>query len=181
MFADYQSCVREDYLKKKTAGKLSLHLAQPTPGSLKKACIAVYNNSFLKKDERLLEDFFERKVDATGYERVIRQFDTERFKPLCNFLREKTCNTEEINIELLAWLIDFHPRPYQTGWAPLAEANEPAYIETTDNQQYKSDAGILGITGALPAVKKTQNRTRLDLVGIKERNSCCLPVWRLAA
>ncbi|KAA8484050.1 hypothetical protein BDE36_3573 [Arcticibacter tournemirensis] len=78
-----------------------------------------------------MQDFFERKVDADGYERVIRQFDTERFKPLCNFLKRRTNNTDEINIELLAWLIDFQPRPYYTDWTPLAP-DESHNTEVTD-------------------------------------------------
>jgi hypothetical protein len=45
----------------------------------------------------------------------IRKFDTDKFKPLGNFIKRNTADTEDKNVELLAWLIGYEPRPYEYG------------------------------------------------------------------
>lgn len=134
MFADYQSCVLEDYRKKKEVQDLSFNLQNPTPANLKMECVAVYNKGLSKKDGRILEKFFQREVDTNGYEKFIAQFDTERFKPLCNFLNGKTSDPKDINIELLAWLIDFQPRPYYSGWKAAVESGD---VEILIDRSYR--------------------------------------------
>lgn len=134
MFDDYQSLVLHDYREKKASGRLPLNLLHPTPAKFKSECIAVCEERYLKKDEKLLIAFFRRRDDAAAYRQAIKQFDTEKFKPLCNFLRGTTNSTDEKNIELLAWLINFEPRPYPA-WQNLGNqepAGEPVLPEANN-------------------------------------------------
>ncbi|WP_026902438.1 hypothetical protein [Pedobacter glucosidilyticus] len=112
MFSEYKKQVIKLYEEKRDAMALPLNLQNPTPARLKDECLAVIAKRFKKGDEKVLRDFFGDCVDVEGYIRYIRSMDVDRFRPLINHLNKKTENTDEKNIELLAWLIDFSPRPY---------------------------------------------------------------------
>lgn len=128
MFADYQSQVILAYQTKRDAGKLSPYLMLPTPAKLKDECLAVCQERYLKKDEQFLRSFFEPREDKTAYMQVIRSADIDKFRPLCNFLRNSTTATSDRNVELLAWLIGFEPRPFQID-REYAAANSRTFME----------------------------------------------------
>ncbi|MEY8758133.1 hypothetical protein [Chryseobacterium tongliaoense] len=112
MFTNYVQRVIETYQLKKEKGGLSLNLTEPTPSRLKSECMIVYAERFKEKDHKALRLFFQTKEDTTDYSLSIRNIDTDKFKPLANFLKGRTSETDGKNIELLSWLIDFEPRPY---------------------------------------------------------------------
>ena len=115
MFIDYENLVLQDYKNKKSIGGLSLRLTQPTPANLKKECMVICTNRLARKDERAFREFFEQWGDTSVCMQAIKHFDRDKFRPLVNFLKEGTASTEEKNIELLAWLIDFKDRPFVYG------------------------------------------------------------------
>lgn len=105
MLEEYQKKVLKAYFDKKNSGQLSANLREPTPARLRDECLLVYKERYAPKDDAVLRLFFgvvERKED---YYRRINNYDTSGFKPLVNFLKNKTNKTEHKNIELLAWLI----------------------------------------------------------------------------
>lgn len=120
MFDDYKTLVLRDYQMKKERNLLSINLINPTPAAIKSACIRTCDKGILPGDRKFLEDFFGYRQDASAYQKAIKNFDTSKFKPLCNFLKRNTNQTADKNIELLAWLIDFEKRPYKV------EPTEPA-------------------------------------------------------
>jgi hypothetical protein len=113
MFPDYQALVVLAYQTKLKAGELSTNILLPKPAKLKEECLLVCQERYLKKDEKLFRSFFEPREDKAGYMSAINGADIDKFRPLCNFLKDGNIKTSERNIELLAWLIDFEPRPYQ--------------------------------------------------------------------
>jgi hypothetical protein len=113
MFEAYRDKVFNTYKKKKNEDQLSLKLLRSTPANLRDECLLVLNTRYLKADESTLANFFGQKADAEGYSKIIRNFETSKFKPLDNYLKGITSFTDDKNIELLAWLIDFEPRPYK--------------------------------------------------------------------
>jgi hypothetical protein len=115
MFADYKSLVIGDYQKKKAANALPLRLIQATPANLKRECKAVCDERYHRKDEKTLREFFGQGGDKVAWLQAIKRCDTDKFRPLGNFLKGLTDWTEDKNIELLAWLIDFEPRPFELG------------------------------------------------------------------
>lgn len=115
MFIDYQKAVLQDYRKKKDSNTISQRLVHPTPANLKEACIAVCQERYDRKDELLLRDFFGKQDAPSAYLQAIKKYDTDKFKALLNFLNEKVKNPDPKNVELLAWLIDFEPRPFKLG------------------------------------------------------------------
>jgi hypothetical protein len=115
MFEEYQSEVLLTYGQQRTAGALALNLAHPTPAKLKKECTLVFDRRYVRKDEKALSSFFGQQPDSEGYRLSIKKCEVDTFRPLNYFLKGEIIKTNEKNIELLAWLIDFQPRPY-TAW-----------------------------------------------------------------
>jgi hypothetical protein len=113
IYYDYVSQVRAAYLEKKAATDLSGRLIQLTSANLRDECEAVCEERYHRKDAGTLNMFFERCDDKEAYLLAIHNCDPDKFKPLIKFLKGKTRKTGYKNIELLAWLIDFQPRPYQ--------------------------------------------------------------------
>lgn len=113
-FIDYTKLVLRYYEQKKAKGKLPLNLSVPTPARLRDECLIAYKR-LQRKDEKVLRDFFGAPGIDNTYLRIIANFDINRFKPLLNFLKKPTIKTDEKNVELLAWLIDFQPRPNEYG------------------------------------------------------------------
>ncbi|MFI5161214.1 MAG: hypothetical protein ACHQHN_08045 [Sphingobacteriales bacterium] len=115
MFDDYKAAVLQDYKIKKASNLLSLNLAYPTAAKLKAECLLLCE-AYQRKDEQILKSFFGGQEDPAGYRSAVRKCDADKFKPLRNFLKGRTGTTDEKNIELLAWLTGFEPRPYQPGF-----------------------------------------------------------------
>ncbi|WP_374164476.1 hypothetical protein [Arcticibacter sp. MXS-1] len=93
----------------------------------------------MKSDEKFLKDFFGPKADINEYRAAIKRHETDRFRPLCNFLKGKIANTEEKNTELLAWLIDYPSRPYRAGWrAPRKDESKPPIHGPKDKEENNS-------------------------------------------
>lgn len=113
MFTDYQSQVLLTYHKRKADHQLSPNLLHSTPAKLRAECVAVFNERYRQKDEEILKIFFGSQENEAAYMRTIRKFEADKFKPLDNYLKGNTAETDEKNIELLAWLIDFNARPYR--------------------------------------------------------------------
>ena len=132
MFADYKAQVILFYKKKRTSGALSLNLLHSTPAKLRAECVAVISERYLNKDENTLKLFFGSKSDMTAYIQAIRKFDADKFKPLDNFLKGITNDTDDKNIELLALLINFEPRPYQ-----FNQRNTEHNTDSTTQSEYK--------------------------------------------
>lgn len=113
MYQDYLDDIIAYYKTGKKNGRLQQRLIQPTPGSVKDECLAVCKARFQNKDLRILATFFEAGNNQDTTLRAIHRCDRDRFRPLVNFLKGITGNTDDLNIELLAWLMDFPGRPYK--------------------------------------------------------------------
>lgn len=133
MFIDYRSQVLAFYARKKAENVLSHRLVHATPANLKDECLAVCSIRYLRKDERALSTFFGKQDGREGYLLAIKRLDTDKFRPLVNFLRSRVTETDEKNVELLAWLIDFDQRPFELGkqyGEPKIGAAAPPAMET---------------------------------------------------
>lgn len=108
---DYRKAVLEEYQKKKENGELRPNLLHPTPGSIREECLIVSNERNTPKDLEILRQFFRDGDIDKGYLKSIQNSKAETFKQLPRILDEKIPNPSERFIELIAWLIDFKPRP----------------------------------------------------------------------
>lgn len=123
LYIDYKSKVLLKYKTARQAKSLPPFLMQPTPANLRSECVHVCQERFGKKDQEILRTFFGPHDTQRAYINTIANFDVDKFRPLLNFITEKTIEPELKNIELLAWLIDFTPRPFDRSC--IESANEP--------------------------------------------------------
>lgn len=104
--------VRFYHEKKASVPPISPNLIHPTPARLRDECLRKFKRPQGKTDLQAIAAFFELNDDDRSYEAAIRRFDPDKFRPLNNYLKGKLGDTDIRNVELLAWLIDFQPRPY---------------------------------------------------------------------
>ncbi|TCC86491.1 hypothetical protein EZ428_23805 [Pedobacter frigiditerrae] len=112
MRSEYQKAVLDAYQKKKSEGLISINLIGLSPGQLGDECINVYKERPSDEDEGTLRSFFGSRNQAPSYTEIIENVDIDKFRPVKSFIVGKTTNPELRVVELLAWLIDFKPRPY---------------------------------------------------------------------
>jgi hypothetical protein len=137
---EYKELVLTDFDQKLAAGLLPPELVSRTRKTLKEQCINVCAQRFDPKDELLLRSFFGAKEDAAAYMRAIQQSSAEDFRTLNNFLNDRSINTAFNNINLLAWLIDFQPRPYHPNLiVPIPPATPPPVLKEDPVIHNKND------------------------------------------
>lgn len=108
----YSKAVLAYYRQKLAADELSLYIRQLSAGSFKEACLEVRKERFNRRDELPLKAFFGEGSDQDACLLAINGLDTDKFKPLINFIKGKTKKPDDKVVELVAWLIDFKDRPY---------------------------------------------------------------------
>lgn len=112
MYCDYLALIVETYKQKKSAGELRPRLLDTTPAKLRRECLLIAKERFSEKDIGILSTFFGQCHDKNSVIQAIDLGKTDKLKPLDNFLKGDTQQTDDENIELLGWLINFEPRPY---------------------------------------------------------------------
>jgi hypothetical protein len=159
LYGDYEILVMQDYEKKKAGNALHSGLIEPTPAGIRDACRAVWLERYEKSDEKALKEFFKYHGEPSAWPRIIDEYPTGKFKALKKFLDKDTESTKRTNIELLAWLIDFRPRPFvigntikvtQTGQEEIQEREKTGKQQETATQTapepYEGKSGPSGGT-----------------------------------
>ena len=112
VYIDYTNSILQYYESKRNKNELSLRLSLPSPAELRDECEAVFLERYDPKDDITLKTFFGAYKDKQSGLRAIEHHSIDKFKPLVRYLKKETKDTQHKNIELLAWLIDFKPRPF---------------------------------------------------------------------
>ncbi|RYG28479.1 MAG: hypothetical protein EOO01_39690, partial [Chitinophagaceae bacterium] len=111
MYKHYQEAILKYYEERKSKGDLSLNLQQPAPSKIRDECAQVYQSNPNRRDVSTFISFFEIKEGADIL-KVIERFDIDRFRPVVNYMKRVTAETEHKNLELLALLLNFPGRPF---------------------------------------------------------------------
>lgn len=114
-FFDYQQLVMQAYEQKMLNNTLPHGLTHLTPANLKNECMMRCTENVSRKDEKVIRDFCEDLKEPKTCHAIIQRCNTDKFRPLVNYLKGRSESTDERNIELLAWLIDFSGRPWEMG------------------------------------------------------------------
>lgn len=109
---DYTKAVLASYRRKRGNKTLPLGMLQLTRRGLRAACHEVCRDRYNRTDEPILKAFFGVGYDHTACMQAIAGYDVDKFRPLVNFLKEETTNPDDKVVELVAWLVEFQPRPY---------------------------------------------------------------------
>lgn len=137
LFQDYTELVVKAYEDARVAGRLSPLLVQPTTVSIRQECMNMYSER-LEKGERVethtLQGFFRTLPEGKKFAGVIEACSPDRFRPLQGLMKREVGKPKLVNVELLAWLIDFKPRPFSKAQQELATITspEPPLIDTVE-------------------------------------------------
>jgi hypothetical protein len=112
MFDDFKNAVVDSYLKKKKANELSENLVNPSRARLRKECLFILKKRYLPKDDKVIKAFFDPDSKFNNHELSIRRLPLDGFQSLRLFFSGQSGVRREENINLIAWLINFEPRPY---------------------------------------------------------------------
>jgi hypothetical protein len=134
MFADYSTLIFRYYEQKKAAKTLPMELVEPTPARLRDLCQMVCNETFDRKDETTLKNFFGNATKREVCLKAIERCDINKFKPLITYLGDSSVKTHTKNVELLAWLIDFQPRPFDYRMRYVVDEPETPVIGAGPNE-----------------------------------------------
>lgn len=126
LFIDYTDLVIKDYEEKRKANILSRLLMHPTTANIRQECLNVYHESVNKGkiEEDILRSFFGVPPAGKSFDYIIERHSADKFRPLRSFMKRKIKNPSLVNVEMLAWLIDFNPRPLAYAQKILGYENE---------------------------------------------------------
>lgn len=129
---DYIKLVFRTYQALRSNPVFSPALRQPTPASIRNECLTVYRERPDKKDEPVLRNFFGPAAANSSFLNSIENFPMGKFKTFSNYLKGIPANTDDKNVELLAWLINFPHRPYRYGMDVILSEAEIAILNSNE-------------------------------------------------
>lgn len=162
----YIKCVKGRLSRLRDSGELAQALINPTPAAIRNECLRLYPTRSGLKDRETLAVFFghdERDGDLfVSIERV----NPENLKALQNFFTGGTTSPSYKVVEMMAWLIDFQPRPYNPNFDYTSHTDfNTSEIQTKgelDNQEPGSggenNAPGIPMTQALPQKQKQPSK-----------------------
>ena len=109
-YENYTVDIKAQYDEVK-AGMYASFLLQPTPAQLRNLCVLLLDQGLSNADEGIFNLFFQVK-EGENLRRSIENFDVEKFKAVKNFLTGKNTKTNPNSLNLIAVLVNFHPRPF---------------------------------------------------------------------
>lgn len=191
LIIDYITLVVKDLEAKRDSNQLSHLLMHPTNANIRQACLNALNDRIRKDEpveENTLRAFFDPPSGEQNFERVIRKFERDKFRPLQSLIQGKIGSPNIITVELLAWLIDFKLRPlanaqrilantYSTNSAgseiqseqvlPVTDLVETKKILQGETPANKEDLPVMEGMNAIQNTddKRSQNASETDLAG----------------
>lgn len=108
---DYKKGIKAKYEEAKT-GEFSGFLLNPSPAELKNLYLLLLDKGSNKLDQEIMDRFFGIS-DKSSKQKQIENFEVDKLRPISNFLKGKTKMTRPINLDVMAVLVDFNPRPFR--------------------------------------------------------------------
>lgn len=182
LFIDYTNLVLKAYEERRDANRLSRLLMHPTTANIRQECLNVYNERVKKGEieEDILRAFFGVPPVGRSYDYVIDRHHADKFRPLRSFIKRKIKNPSLVNVELLAWLIDFNPRPLAYAQTILGITNDPFESVNAITDHNEGQSGTYVAEANLQEIKKepssvsilnTQNHSQDDEFTIRGSNN----------
>jgi hypothetical protein len=150
LFIEYQQMVMQVYEGKRVNNALPHGLMHLTPANLKDECVNKCTKDVNKRDEKVIRNFCGDLNESRNCQVIIQRCETDRFRPLVNYLKGRSESTEAKNIELLAWLIDFSGRPWEIGKTIFIEDDINEGLAPNNGGQAREDGGTAPDSPANP-------------------------------
>lgn len=105
----YKKALKEYYEVQKEDDQIS-SLLNPTPAGLRGMLILKMEEELNDSDKRIIENFFDIPFTEVTLNKL--RNETDKFKALANFLKEKSGGSDLRRLEMIALILDFKQRPY---------------------------------------------------------------------
>jgi len=150
LFIDYTDLVIKSFTEKRESNRLSQLLMHPTAANIRQECLNVYNERNRQGEpveENTLRAFFGVPPAGKNFGYIIERYNADKFRPLQSLIKGEIKNPAVITVELLAWLIDFTPRPLVKAQNVLRNTNQPfdtvrPIPSSTESHDESKQAGI---------------------------------------
>lgn len=132
---DYRNAIKAKYETEKS-GDFHGFLENPSPAQLREFCLLKFDNGLNRIDEAIFRIYF--KINETDNLReAIYNYHIPKFKSAQSFLIEENKKTNILNLNLIAVLVDFNPRPFN-------KFSKDGFREDTKDLITKNDNVISG-------------------------------------
>lgn len=168
LFKDYTNLVLKGYEEKRNANLLPSLLMHLTTANIKQHCLNVYNdriNKGQKEEENILTAFFGVPPTGKNFGHVISKYSPDKFRPFQKFIKREIKNPSLATVELLAWLIDFNPRPLANAQRVLgvnAGINNLGDLLTDSNEEKSELSQEEGDLTEIHLAEKIKNKENLQ-------------------
>ena len=107
---DFSNAIREKYYLEKN-GDLHAFLENPSPAQLRELCLLKYDEGLNKIDEVIFRNYF-KIGENVDLKTTIFNYHIPKLKSIGVFLADEHKGTNINNLNLIAVLVDFNPRPF---------------------------------------------------------------------
>jgi hypothetical protein len=163
---DYQDLVLAAYERKRDSGELYSILPRETTARIKRACLKVYDSRYDERDADILSMFFDVDKMGCDFREIINKSETDDFKTLWKYIRKDTDRTSEENSELLAWLIDFQPRPSIAYYKSINEGAKSEDGEIINNPVITKSQQVADETASI-----VEDETKIEALKEEEKKN----------
>lgn len=109
MIESYKKALKDYYEIQKEGDQIS-SLLNPTPAGLREILILKMKEGLDGSDKKIIEHFFDVPFAELTLNKL--RSETDKFKALANFLKEKSGGSDLRRLEMVALILDFKQRPY---------------------------------------------------------------------
>ena len=110
MIESYKKALKDYYEIQKEGDQIS-SLLNPTPAGLRELLISKIEVTLDDSDKKIIENFFDTPFTEVTLNKL--RIETDKFKALANFLKEKSGGSDLRRLEMIALILDFKQRPYR--------------------------------------------------------------------
>lgn len=132
---DYTNAVRAKYEKEKK-GQFHSFLENLSPAQIREFCLLKFDNGLDPIDETIFRIYFTAN-DSENLRNKIYNYETSKLKSIGSFLSEINKSTSILNLNLIAVLVDFSPRPFNKFSKLGLDENEVEKVPNSINQDFK--------------------------------------------
>lgn len=166
MFEEYKTLIVNHYRELVESPDTSVYLKDPTPANLKQECLKVYGSRYRPgTDKRILIDFFGDPDENGHFDDAINNFKTPNFRPVQQFIEKPSKDSHRRNVELLAWLTDYQPRPFKFDTFKRP-GDAPPSSDTHQPPRTPDNIAVLIKTNWKQLIKKYQKESALALMAL---------------
>ena len=164
MIESYKKALKDYYEIQKEGDQIS-SLLNPTPAGLREILILKMKEGLDGSDKKVIEDFFDVPFAELTLNKL--RSETDKFKALANFLKEKSGGSDLRRLEMVALILDFKQRPYGKFVKINKNISEVEDIIADEEANYDSEGLIEETINEVVEKSEVEDSTDKEIVTIE--------------